>query len=182
METNTSNFLLPLLGKTIDYYKSYVVECFLKIENSDIQPYEIYVVVTGYRTVHFENFLKTLREFTSYRGEFYLHGGEYTILLFEIPDKFKLEYDLFLQGKYSKFSEEAKALIIPGRKQGNCIADILNKGIKLRKTWEEMLHMNIPSYCELWSKYDLEKETFREIDFPSKFSKNNFSPSEEFNL
>ena len=91
--TKTSNFLLPLIGYNIDFFQPYLIESFLKEEGEAIVPYRIYSVFKWNKKVEYTGFLDTLRNNQNYRGEFSLHAGDYTVILFEIPDKFKPDYD-----------------------------------------------------------------------------------------
>ena len=181
METKTSNFLLPLLGKELDFYTPYLVDSYLTLENEKPKNHIINVVFTWKAKPGYDKFLEKLQAFDSYRGEFELANGEFKVFLFEIPDEFKTDYAMFLLGKYSLMSKEAKVLLLKGRKPDSSMSDILNKGKKLREYWEKKLAMVIPSYNELYSIYKIEEETLYKEKFQPSKPKNEIVPSEEFN-
>ena len=182
METKTSNFILPLIGNSIDFYNPYLVDCFLKEENAEPEQYVIQAVFTWKSKPGYEQFLDYLRQNPCYRGEYQLCDGDYVIFLLEVPDLYKNDYNLFLLGKYSHFSKEAKALLLKGRSANSSMSDILNKGKKLREYWENKLAMKISPYQELFSIYKEEEETLYKKNFLPLKSKNNIIPSSEFDL
>ncbi len=179
--TKTSNFLLPLIGYSIDFFQPYLIESFLKEEREELTPYRIYSVFKWNKNINYEEFLNTLRNNPNYRGEFSLHGSDYTVMLFEIPDKFKLEYDLFLKGKYSQFSKEAKEQLLKGRSPQSSMSDILSKSTRLREHWEKELGMRIPSFYELYSIYNIEEETLKRTDY-KPLTKEILTPNSEFDF
>lgn len=179
--TKTSNFLLPLIGYNIDFFQPYLIESFLKEEGEEIVPYRIYSVFKWSKKVEYTGFLDTLRNNQNYRGEFSLHGGDYTVILFEIPDKFKPDYDLFLKGKYSHFSKEAKEQLLKGRSPKSSMSDILSRSTRLRESWEKKLAMKIPASYELYSIYNIEEETLKRTDY-KPLSKEIIEPSKEFDF
>lgn len=98
-----------------------------------------------------EKLCSLLREHPNYRGSLYRGEENTSILVFNIPDRWKDDYELFLQGKYSRMSEAAKTLIRRGsglkyevkNEKGIPISDsvllALDKHPVLRKKWLEIL-------------------------------------------
>ena len=92
------------------------------------------------------------------------------IILFSVPKKFEKEYELFMAGKYSQFSDEAKKLIIQysvnsglkyrvpedpkDKSNRRFITDrrlrALTKDEVLRKNIEESIGMPLPADAELF--------------------------------
>ena len=80
----------------------------------------------------------------------FIRGDRY-ISIVEIDDKFKADYLLFKQSKYSKLSEEGKGIIISFWKRSFTINDptvkmlygMFNKEEKLFKYWEDLINISI---------------------------------------
>ena len=96
-----------------------------------------------------------------------------TLIIYLVPPKYDDEYVLFLQGKYSKFSKEAKDAIIKysglpyvEKKDGGVIADqkilALLQDDRFRKYREETLNVKIDPEAELYDMPNLDKETWDE--------------------
>ena len=87
---------------------------------------------------------------------------------FKIPDVFKKDYDLFVEGRYSEFSQKAKDVILnfsnkfyPHSSQTiQNICKILNKDVSLQESLEKKLGVSSGSIFELSSKVDLVHETY----------------------
>lgn len=85
----------------------------------------------------------------------------------EFPELFLYEYELFLKGKYSKYSDFAKNNIIfylqkyhPNDSYSfNRICKVLSKDVSLRKELEERLHTKISEDSELENVPDINEET-----------------------
>lgn len=89
------------------------------------------------------------------------------IILLTIPSDIKEDYDKFIEGKYSKISEESKAKIIKFTSihfpldLHDTIGKVVYRDPELEKQWIEYLNIvEIPDNVELSSKIDIVKETF----------------------
>lgn len=99
----------------------------------------------------------------------YDYPGGYVVIVYKFPDKYMIEYNLFLQGKYSKFRKEYKDLcpdVIRVLKNGveedtySLHYHVFNKSEYIKKYWEERLETSISPEMEMWSSPDIEgKET-----------------------
>lgn len=87
-------------------------------------------------------------------------------MLFKFPSKYKEEYDLFLKGKYSKFSKESKKLIV--RKSNyyynrpevtKSIIDVIFKSQERKDFLEKELGVKLDDDMELSSKPEIVCET-----------------------
>ena len=90
----------------------------------------------------------------------------YGVKVLKFPSKFKREYELFLQGKYSEFSNTAKALITKyhiNNSQLKFAAHAVNKHEALRRFWENELQSSINSSQEYWSAPVEEKEVLTAV-------------------
>jgi hypothetical protein len=93
------------------------------------------------------------------------------LYIFKFPEEYMEEYNLFKKGKYSKFGEDAKKVIINffGHiYQGNlnavkfllALKQILYKDKKLKERIEEDLRVTLPKDAELTDIASMEDETF----------------------
>lgn len=101
--------------------------------------------------------------------EEYDHPRGYVVIVYKFPDKYLEDYRLFLQGKYSKFSDDYKGLF-PMEKSGLSSKKIptkdptffdliFNRREKMRDFWEERLDVTLDPDSEYWSSPTLANET-----------------------
>jgi len=94
---------------------------------------------------------------------------EYLYVCLEVPPEFERDYDMYLQGKYSKFSDNAKACILIFFKEYfsdymeriHVMRQILYKSRQRRKTLEKVLGVELDDETELDSIYDKGEETLK---------------------
>jgi hypothetical protein len=101
--------------------------------------------------------------------EDYDYAGGYVVVVYRFPEEYKTEYNLFLEGKYSKFSKKYKALspdIIRVIKNGveedtySIHYHVFNKSEYMKKYWEDQLGTSLDPEMEMWSIPDIKgKET-----------------------
>jgi hypothetical protein len=98
----------------------------------------------------------------------YIEGDEVISLVFKFPDKYLHEYECYMQGRFSEFSDEAKKVIqkyildIHKYKDAFRIKRVLDKDQQLRKELEQKLAVVIDEDLELSSIPDAVLETFYE--------------------
>jgi len=158
-KTKTTAFILPLLRISKRLYMPYIYNAYLFTQKDDSFGV-IYVVFKWSGNLKYEKTLEVFRDSDNYRGEYTICDESYTVFIMSIPDEFKREYELFLLGKYSEFSEEAKRVICRDLDSSSKVPDILTKSNKLKQFWEDKIGCCIPESSELWSIYDREEETF----------------------
>lgn len=202
--TKTSTFLFPLLGipkslfqcsvdsvfkKTLftnRFFNSYLIDKDLNNKEFNNGPY-IFIVIKNYQDVDFEAFHTTLTSQDCYVDDY--EKNNCLIGIFKIPDKFLIDYNLLLKGRYSKLSFEAKQLIINNAfysgKDRMTLSLILAKSDKLKKSWEKRLSCPPSSTVDLknqevWTIITKEKETF-DSKILKELSKNQkMVPNKEF--
>lgn len=98
------------------------------------------------------------------------------VLFFDVPVKFRNDFELFVKGSYSKFSEEFKKVLIKeygdGRKN-----EIKNNGLprlsvydtiyplkSIKEIMAQQLEIKVELIEEVLDKPNLEKEEFKYID------------------
>ena len=93
---------------------------------------------------------------------------DFEIMIYRIPEKYKSDFELFKQGRYSEFSKEIRSLypkmlttVIQGVRRDTIGVSnlIINKDKTLKEYWEKRLDEEIEG--EVWPIYNKEKETFK---------------------
>lgn len=142
-------------------------------------PFEVIFMVfrPAGMTVGYQNFITNMQKNQNYVETHDI--GETIVLVFSIPKRFKRDYKLFLQGKYSQTSNDFKSCFalkvykvddtgkVEKDESGRYITEyttfyhIFNRTDELRSRWQEVLGEEtvIPEEMELYDKYDKEKET-----------------------
>lgn len=119
-----------------------------------------------------ENFIETLDG-----------GNNKVVLVYRIPKRFKRDYEMFLEGKYSKLGEDFKKCFVleefvkdingkPVKENGRYLKEpsdffhIFNQTDKIKDKWKERLGYSEDEHildgCELYSKQDPIEETLEE--------------------
>jgi len=202
--TKTSTFLFPLLGipkslfqcrvestfgnviMTNRFLNSYLIDEDLDSKEFNEGPY-LFLIIKNYRDSDFDYFYNTLTAFNCYVDEYERAG--FLVIIFKIPDKFIIDYNLLKKGKYSKISFKSKQNIINNAfysgKTMATLSLILNKSEKLKNSWEKRLSLEPRSVVDLrdkevWSIIDLEKESFDRSLLKMVSKDQKMSPSREF--
>ena len=197
--TKSSTFLFPLLEipKNIfvcdiktsykrTLYNTRFINTYLKDKNvNSYLKAHLFILIENYQDKDFSAFYSTMTAFPNYVDDYEFNG--YLIMVYKVSDERIEDYQLVLDGKYSKISEAGKKLILSNHfyhGKSITIALILAKSSSLRESWEEQLSTP-KSYVDLgdqevWSKIMQEKE----IITPELISElkvfNKLSPSKEF--
>lgn len=97
----------------------------------------------------------------------YDYEGGFVILVYTLDARFKSDFDLIKQGKYSKTSDafqdlfpKVKKIKVNGkhRDEISLAHQIFKKTENLKEYWEEKLKVDFTSDMEYWEGFDLEKE------------------------
>jgi hypothetical protein len=146
VSNKSRTYLLPLLSKQVDIEFDYLlINTFIKFNRSmDIT----YPIALLYELEDTEAFAE-----------------------FNFPEQYINEYKLFKEGKYSKFTSQAKSLIISYSAEAykfppliEDITGVLYKHRIRRERMEKSLGMKLPQDSELASRIIYENETFNFID------------------
>jgi hypothetical protein len=158
--TKSSLFLLPMLGGTrrLFMYNKLFVNAFIAAEQHED------CIALLYRfsgDTIFLKFEQALKKFNSFRDTFD-PSPYFVMFIFNVPDSYRNEYDLYIGGKYSKFSPEFKSRIMEfhGFNIHGEMAQILFQDEKRRLRLQEELDAEIEPGSELLSIIDVEEETF----------------------
>lgn len=168
--TKTTDFILPLYGFTKNYYSPFLVNAYLGDKDTGgIAPEQVLLLLSNHRMdlkyARIEDTLKSLPEYIDYYD---VLDSRMTLFILHAPFDFLDEYHLFVQGKYSKFSEKAQVKIIKGRSPDSSMPYIFKKDPVLKNYWETKLKAELDRDAEVWPILTAEEEIFDK----SKFLKN----------
>ena len=90
------------------------------------------------------------------------------MFVFTISPSFKSDYDKFLEGKYSQFSDPAKIRLMRHRSPNSPMPLILDKDNSLKMYWENRLGTELSSDDEVWPIVErndefFDREKFKEL-------------------
>lgn len=199
--TKTATFLFPLLeiprslfdcdvktsfGKSImttRFLNAYLIDTDLENEYNDGN--FIYVIIKCYQDKDFVSFYSTLIGFDNYVDEYEVQ--EFIVMIFSVPEKFTVDFNLILNGKYSQISPLAKQLIMKNNFYSNnksTIPLILGKSTALKESWEKRLS-NPNSEVDLkdqevWPIINLDLESFNKAELRVISKKSKIESSKEF--
>jgi hypothetical protein len=169
-KTITSIFFVPTLKigreklQNNDFFNAYVKDGIREVQYEN----SVYLVFKPKNTEKFHLFLQNERDRTSSLIDDYDYGNGYIVLVYKLNMKFANDFEKIKEGKYSKTSKEFQELfpktvkvLVGGFRQDDISLQyrIFNKTEDLKKYWEDKLDVIFPEDIELWSVFDIEKET-----------------------
>ena len=158
--TKSSLFLLPMLGGTRRLYMwdKLFVNAFI---NADQHQNSICLLYRFSGDTIFLKFEQALKKFRTFKDT-YDPSPYFVMFVFDVPSNYIEQFNLFVNGKYSKFSPEYKSKIMEFHSfniHGE-MAQILFQDEKRRLRLQEELDAEIEPGSELLSIIDIEEETF----------------------
>jgi hypothetical protein len=163
----TYTYLLPMLGDNASNFKN-VSAVFIGDDHKPSIKNKL-LILTRMNKSWSEELHDWYINHTSFEG-FYAVNEEYNIYVFNVPDEYKKNYFLFLEGKYSLFDEEYKTKILNFHLSARSVhhdnsdievlKQVLYKDEKLYLAMEKKLDVTIPRTQEIGSIYNKEKEFF----------------------
>lgn len=148
-------FILPLLELNVNRDKNFI-NTYLLSKNHDFD----------FNTLYLElyNPIDKLERNSNYIGKFDTTDNN-VMYIFKIPDFYLSEYELFLSGQYSKFSDKAKMIAcksVAGKDgiTNTNIYGILYKTDERRKYIENLVGEKLHADAELCSIPNLEREIY----------------------
>lgn len=166
LKTNATKFVLPLLFEEGVKYDDILPKHFKNAYIADIDKQEVdgYILLKYKSSYEFDDndgWYENLIDIEC--ADIYEKDGD-LIYCFEIPDKFLDDYYLFLAGKYSKLSKEAKVRILEfwEAEEDTLLHGILYKTEVGHKFWEERLGNEIKEWS-VEAEYWFAPNTKREI-------------------
>jgi hypothetical protein len=167
ISNKSKTYLLPLLSKDISIEFEYlIINTYVKF-NKDIGCIEnpIGILYEYEHTESFVDYMDYLDSHPLFFRSFPL--GKFILYIFYFPKQYMNEYYFFKEGKYSKFSTDAKSLIVSysteAYKYPPLIEDLVGvlwKHKSRREKMERALGLSLPKDSELASKIIFDNETF----------------------
>lgn len=102
-------FILPMVGINYKQLPSNFINCYVRIEN-DVQ----YCILIFDKLIDYDEIFYHFMNNVNNNNKHLLETNDYeeeVVFIFRIPELLKDDFNLFMQGKYSKFSEEYKKII-----------------------------------------------------------------------
>ena len=160
--TKTTDFMLPLLGFTKNYYTPFLINAYLG--DVDLNGYEenkLFILLSNHKMnlqhAKIEDTLKSAEGFEDYYD---ILDSRCTMFVFSITETNLEAYKHFMAGKYSLFPEEAIVQICKGRSETSSMPHIFLKDTVLKLYWEEKTGAVLPPEAEVWPILKLENEVF----------------------
>tara|TARA_R110002167_G_scaffold9799_7_gene45266 strand:- start:66 stop:824 length:759 start_codon:yes stop_codon:yes gene_type:complete len=155
--TKSSNFILPMIGgdRKLLFWDRLFVNCYIENDDTILLVYRISL------DPMFIRFQEALEKFKFLKEVRFPHP-EYIIFAFSVPTKYNRDFNHFINGRYSQFSNDYKLKILDFHfldMEGQT-AQILFKASIRKKQLEETLGCILEEESELLSIIDPEKETF----------------------
>lgn len=150
---------VPGLG----YIGSRYVNTYLWNVNAKTPDYTLSVVHRNINDTRFQAFEDTLESLANFVESYDILDTNYGVKVFELPSLFRREYDLFLDGSYSRFSRDAKEIVLQEAPLSSVfstkINDIFTKNPNLKAYQEGRMGVTITPDMELWSRPNMVLET-----------------------
>jgi len=163
----SSLFILPMLGHHVPviggnrrnfFFDSHLVNAFVALPGNDRCIALLYRFSGRKEFVEFEGFLNKIPEFIAQFDP----NNDMAMYVFEIPPAFEKDYDLFLEGKYSRMSQLCKGTILTFHNFSNDgkLAEILYRSDKAKARLEVELDTILPEGAEVFDAPNMKEETF----------------------
>lgn len=167
-------FILPMVGINYKNLPSNFINCYIKVDNENYYCMLVFDKTRDYDEIfyHFMNNIHTNNKHLLKYDDL----EEEVIFIFKIPEILKEDFKFFMDGKYSKFSEEYKKVLCNffGRKskqedytvtEYNAIypEDFKRKQIASYLSYENS-EIDWKLIKEVLHRPDLEREIFKSID------------------
>lgn len=160
-QTMSNMFVLPLLS--FKHISEVNLACFINTYlGFDKEPdcKKIYLL---YRyNYHLGEFEQTLTKTNGFSTQYDVNP-DYVVYEFIIEEKYQKDVQMFIKGKYSKMSDEAKRKILSffGFSKNGNMYGVLYKTPAKRKDLESFLSVHLPDTAELFSICELQKEILK---------------------
>jgi len=162
----TTGFALPLLGWRKSMYMPYLVDAY--IYHQEVERFReghVFVLLKWSDTEDFDLVCKALSESKLCASEYVPDkDGSLVMFIMKVPNSLMPDYELFLEGKYSKMSEKAQELIREDAKPGGKVIRILNRDSHYKEDIESRVGTILPFDVEVHSsiqdEYLLKKQVF----------------------
>jgi hypothetical protein len=170
--TEATRFVLPMLyatGRNDSYFITpQFNNCYIGDINHPELGAKIFLLYDYKMTVKFVQFERSLELMSSYNTDYDYADEHQVMYVFDVPEEHEHDFRLFLEGKYSEFSETLKDKILKfwGFKEGSLFHSLLYKTDRVLQHWaeQETDYTLTATEGEYWPKPVLSKETFMNPD------------------
>ena len=168
----TTLFMLPTLRIPKATLKENMFVGAFSIDGHKYHQYEnaIYLLFKPTDLTNFKSFVENEYLRTVSIIDDYDYDGGYVVLVYTLESSYKRDFNLIIKGKYSETSKEFQSIFdekVEIRKEGVRVKEysiqykIFNKTSDLREYWENSFGSKLPPKTEIWSIYDIFKETLK---------------------
>jgi len=158
--TKSFSYILPMCGKTYSDF-SHCKGCFVGDKTKPELKGKIFILYDkNFSLFEYENDIIISNE--NYCMSYDINDS-LIMYVYDVPDKYKEDYDKFLKGQYFEISSDYKMQIINFHSEVHDverIKDVLYKSNKLYEHWEKKLDVKIPRTQNIGSIPNMEKEEF----------------------
>ena len=165
--TKTVDFVLPLTGYSKMDLKPYLVNAYLgdtSMVDWDLDSPDVFVLLRWAYNQSFKDLEKML-EMDKYFKVSYDLLDNYIMFVFTISPSFRPDFDRFMEGSYSEFSDPAKIRIMRHRTKSSPMPLILDKDRSLKEHWENKIGVQLSSNDEVWPIVNKDDEVFDKNEF-----------------
>lgn len=164
----TLNFLFPLTGYVRTDFDPYLVNAYIGdrgLFDWDWSSPDIFILTKYDKSKEFMKMEKAIETNKYFLTSYDLFNGTYIMFVFRISPSFKSDFDKFLEGKYSEFSDPAKIRLMRDRSPKSAMPLILDKDKSLKLHWETKIGVELDDNAEVWPIYNEDDEYFNRDEF-----------------
>jgi hypothetical protein len=161
------NFILPMLGIPISQYEPYIIDCNIIVEGFP----KIVVIFDNVDDEPLKMLIYRLQSEYLFLDCEYDDDDREAVLFFDVPKEFKGDFELFIKGSYSKFSDVYKNRLIKYFGKVTCedwglvtMWDTIHPREHKRNQIAEKYGVEADQIIELISSPDLEHEIYKTIE------------------
>jgi len=167
-KTEATRFILPMLSdkfkKDVFFVNKYFLNCYIGDSNKPEYEGKILLHYRYEPSVNYIKFEKQLELIPQHIGDYDYDDIGSVMHVFDVPERWQSEYKHFLEGRYSKFSNEYKALILRFWWLGvdNILFSLLYRTDKIKKYWEkkEKNPKDFSAESEYWHRPNMDIEIY----------------------
>lgn len=158
----TTHFILPMLGKNKTFFScnKYLVNAYIRTTNNPSNDY-IYLLYRYFPSEIYKELEYNLKQHSMYQGTEDIDFN-FVLMKFKIPEEYKKDIQMFIEGSYSKFSGKLKNSIVNFHNLSllGQTYQVLYKDDRRRKQLELEFGVPIHNDLELFDIPNLWEETF----------------------